>query len=384
MTRFSRCAASVAAALLALGSLGLAGCDRTPDTIKIGVAQPLTGGLAALGKDMVNGVQLAIAELNKEGFKLNGKTVRLEMVAMDDKANAAEGAKVAQQLVDAGVIAVVGHLNSGVSMAAAPIYAAKGIAQLAISSNPKLTEMGHTTFLRLVANDDLQARAVGSFAGSQIKGTKFAVVDDGTPYGKGLADAAADKLKAKKTIALRQSFDDKTTDFAALAAKLKAEGIEVVVSTLNDFQVIALINDLTKIEYNKQMTILGTDTLKTSEMIKQSGNLGGFYATSIVLEASEFSGGKAFLDAYQATFKIAPAYGGHYTYDATHILATAIRRASSADPAKVSEVLRKIDGYAPVTGSMKWTDKGEQRYGVVGVYKVNGANWESIIRSDSW
>ena len=169
-----------------------------------------------------------------------------------------------------------------------------------------------------------------------------------------------------------------------MAAKLKADNIEVVVSTLNDFQIVALIDNLTKIDYNKQITILGTDTLKTADMIKQSGKVGAFYATSIVLEANEFVGGKAFLDAYQAAFKIAPAYGGHYTYDATHVLASAIRRAKSAEPAKVSETLLKIDGYAPVTGSMKWTEKGEQRYGVVGVYKVNGTNWEPIMRSDSW
>lgn len=383
MSRFSRRSA-ISVAVLTLASIALVGCDRTPDTIKIGVAQPLTGGLAALGKDLTNGVQLAINELNKEGFKLNGKLVTLEMVAMDDKANPQEGVRVAQLLVDAGVVAVVGHLNSGVSIPAAPIYAAKGIAQLAISSNPKFTELGHTTALRLVANDELQARAVGSFASSQIQGTKFAVIDDGTPYGKGLADAAASKLKDKKTISLRQSFDDKTTDFTALAAKLKADGIEVVVSTLNDFQIVALIENLTKIEYNKQITILGTDTLKTTDMVKETGKVGAFYATSIVLEASEFSGGKAFLDAYQAAFKIPPAYGGHYTYDATYILAAAIRRAKSADPAKVSETLRKMDGFAPVTGSMKWTDKGEQRYGVVSVYKVNGGRWESIMRSDSW
>ena len=374
----------MSAAVIVLAGITLAGCDRTPDTIKIGVAQPLTGGLAALGKDLTNGVQLAVDELNKEGFKLNRKVVKLELVIVDDKASPEEGVKVAQQLVEAGVIAVVGHLNSGVSIPAAPIYAAKGIAQLAISSNPKFTQLGLGTTLRLVANDELQARAVGSFAGSQISGTKFAVIDDGTPYGKGLADAAAEKIKAKKTIALRQSFDDKTKDFAALASKLKSDGIEVVVSTLNDFQVVALMDELVKVDYNKQITILGTDTLKTTDMIKETGKVGAFYATSIVLEASEFAGGRKFLDAYQAAFKIAPAYGGHYTYDATYILASAIRRANSADPAKVSEVLRKMDGFAPVTGSMKWDNKGEQRYGVVSVYKVSGGRWESIIRSDNW
>ena len=68
----------------------------------------------------------------------------------------------------------------------------------------------------------------------------------------------------------------------------------------------------------------------------------------------------------------------------SYILTSAIKRANSADPAKVTEVLRKIDGFAPVTGSMKWDEKGEQRYGVVSVYKVNGGRWESIIRSDNW
>ena len=66
------------------------------------------------------------------------------------------------------------------------------------------------------------------------------------------------------------------------------------------------------------------------------------------------------------------------------VLANAIQRAGSADPTKITEALRSSNGYAPVTGSMKWTDKGEQRYGVVSVYKVNGGKWESIMRSDNW
>jgi branched-chain amino acid transport system substrate-binding protein len=383
MVRISRRSA-ISVAATTLVALTLQGCNRMPDTIKIGVAQPLSGGLAGLGKDLVNGVQLAVDELNMQGFKVSGKPVTLEVVAMDDKANADEGKKVAQSLVDAGVVAVVGHLNSGVSIAAAPIYAEKGIAQLAISSNPKFNQLGHATALRLIANDDLQARALGSFAAGQIQETKFAVVDDGTLYGKGLADAAAKQLEGKKTIALRQSFDDKTKDFAALADKIKVDGIQVVVSTLNDFQVVALIEALTKIGYNKQVTILGTDTLKTSDMVKHADNVGKMYATSSVLEANEFASGAAFLAAYQAAYKIAPAYGGHYTYDATHIVAAAIKKAESADPAKITEVLRRTNGYAPVTGSMKWTDTGEQRYGVVSVYTVRAGKWESIMRSDNW
>ncbi len=368
-----------------LGLAALSACgSNVPDTVKIGVAQPLSGGLAALGKDMANGVQLAVNQLNAENYKVGGKAVKFEMVALDDKANADEGVKVAEQLVAQGVVAVVGHLNSGVSIAAAPIYAAKGIAQLAISTNPRFTALGFPTTLRLVANDDLQARAVGAYAAGQITGTKFAVVDDGTPYGKGLADAAAKQLQGKKTIALRQSFDDKTKDFAQLAAKLKADGVEVVVSTLNDFQVIALISDLTKIDYNKKITILGTDTLKTTEMIGQASRVGGLYCTSSVLEAREFNGGKAFLAAYQAAYKMPPAYGSQYTYDATLAIAAAIKRSESADPAKITETLRKSDNYAPVTGSFKWNEVGELRFGAVSIYAVQNGRWESLVSSASW
>jgi branched-chain amino acid transport system substrate-binding protein len=376
-------AALLGASLISL--VALSGCgSRVPDTVKIGVAQPMSGDLAVLGKDMVNGVQLAVNQLNSENYKVGGKAIKFEMVALDDKANAEEGKKVAEQLVAQGVVAVVGHLNSGVSIAAAPIYAAKGIAQLAISTNPKFTALGFPTTLRLVANDDLQARAVGAFAAGQITGTKFAVVDDGTPYGKGLADNAAMQLQGKKTVSLRQSFDDKTKDFSQLAAKLKADDIEVVVSTLNDFQVIALINDLTKIDYSKKITILGTDTLKTTEMIGQASRVGGLYCTSSVLEAREFSGGKAFLTAFQVAYKAPPAYGAQYTYDATLAVAAVIKRIESAEPAKITEALRKSDNYAPVTGTFKWNAVGEPLFGAVTVYAVQNGRWESLVSSSNW
>lgn len=362
----------------------LSGCDSPPSTIKIGVAQPLTGNLAPQGQDLLNGVTLAVEELNKQGFQVNGKTVTLEVVAMDDRADAKTGVEVAHQLVDAGVVAVIGDLNSGVSIAAAPVYAEKSIAQLAISTNPKFTQLGFNTTFRLVANDTLQAKAIGSFSASQFKGSKYALLDDGTPYGKDLAAGAAEQLKAaKKTIVLAQSFDDKTTAFDELAQKMKTEGVEAIVSTLNDFQVVALFEALKKVDYT-DVALLGGDTIKTTLMRKGVAAGQRLFATSPILEVGEFPAGQAFLDKYRAKFKIDPAYAGHYTYDATYVLAAAIRRTPSAKPAAIVEALRKLDGYAPVTGSMKWDAKGEQRYGVIGVYHARDGAWESQVRSDVW
>ena len=375
--------AALASSLL-VGTALLSGCDSPPSTIKIGVAQPLSGNLAALGQDLLNGVKLAVDELNKEGFKIKGKPVTIEVVAMDDRSDPVAGVDVAKQMVAAGVVAVIGNLNSGVSIPAAPVYGAANIAQLAISTNPKFTQLGLATTFRLVANDTLQARAIGSFAANQLNATKFAIIDDGTTYGKGLAEGAAVELKkTKKEVVVTYSSDDKTTAFDDLAAKIKAGNVEVVVSTQGDFQILALLEALKKIDYTS-VSILGGDTIKTTNMLKGIGMVKGLYATSPILDAKEFVTGPQFLSKYRAAFKVDPAYGGHYTYDAMYVLAGAMKRAESTDAKKITETLRTLDGYAPITGSMKWDAVGEQRYGVVGVYSARGGNWELQLRSDRW
>ena len=378
-----RFSTGLALAPLAAGGL-LSGCNSVPDRIKIGVAQPLTGPIHELGKDLLNGVQLAVTELNAGNYTVGGKRVTLEIVSVDDKSDAATGKAVAQQLVEAGVVAVIGHLNSGVSIAAAPIYAAQGIAQIAISTNPKFTELGLDTTFRMVANDHMQAKAMGSFAASQFGEVPYAAVDDGTPYGKGLIEGAVRELKAKKRdIALQQSFDDKTVAFDELAARVKAANVGVILSTLNDFQAVALIEALGKVNHT-DVRMLGGDTLKTTGMAKARGLIRGVHATSPVLEAKEFMAGRAFLSRYTDAFKIAPAYGGHYTYDSMHVLADAIQQAKSAQPRDVTAMLRRISGSAPVTGSMRWDEQGEQRYAAVGVYDLGRDGWNLRIRSDIW
>lgn len=67
-----------------------------------------------------------------------------------------------------------------------------------------------------------------------------------------------------------------------------------------------------------------------------------------------------------------------------YAVAAAIKRAESAKPAEVTAALRKLDAYAPVTGSLKFDDKGEQQYGSISVYSLGAGKWESQLRSDIW
>jgi branched-chain amino acid transport system substrate-binding protein len=374
----------VLAAVAVAASALLGACTRVPDTVKIGVAQPMSGPLAALGADMKNGVQLAVDELNAKGFKIDGKTVKLEIVSVDDKSSAETGKTVAKTLVEANVVAVVGHLNSGVSIAAAPVYAEAGIAQLAISTKPEYTQLNLPTTLRLVANDALQSKALGSYAATQIEGKRFAVVDDNTPYGKGLAElAAAEMKKNKKDVVVRASLDDKTTDFSKLVPELKAGNVDVFVTTLADFQVAALIKQLAAAGMH-DMQIVGGDTIKTDKLPLAVDGIKAVYSTSPIIEAREFVAGPQFLSKFREAFKGDPVYGAHYAYDAVYVLASAMQRAGTADPKKVLAELKRIDALAPVTNNMRFKADGEQYYGVVSVYKARSGRWEPVTRSDSW
>ena len=372
------------AVLAGIGCL-LAGCSRVPDVVKIGVAQPLSNGLAPLGQDMVNGARMAVDEINAaDGLNVRGKRVRLALLVADDKGTNEAGDAAARKLVDEDVEVAIADLNSGVSIHAAPIYAAARIPQLAISTKPEFTRLGLPTTLRLVASDDLQSKALGSYAAQVPGASRYAVVDDGTPYGKGLADSAAKVIAGLgRKVDVRESLDDKTLDFGKLVARFTDNGTDLLVTTLSDFQVEALMTQLAKAGLTP-MTIVGGDTIKTDKLLQKAIPIKAVYATSSIVEPREFPGGKVFLEKFRLLYKTDPVYGAHYAYDAVYLVADAMARNANVDKKQLLATLKSFDGNCPMTNSMRFGADGEQRYGAVAVYQLHVGAWEPLMRSDRW
>lgn len=369
---------------LIVGSPALTGCDTWPREIKIGVAQPLSGPLAEQGNDMLNGAKLAAQEINASQLKVRGRPLVFRILQADDQAREEVGVQAAHMLVKAGVVAVIGHLNSGVSMAAAPVYASQSVPQLAISTKPEYTQMGLATTFRLVANDVLQAQALASFVARLPQRQNYALVDDGTAYGKSLADnVQAELTRRQQKPRLRQSLDDTRIDFRALIVAMINANVDTLVTTLADFQVQALI-DQTPETYRPQLTIVGSDNIKTRSLPSGVRGLRDLYATSAVVEAREFPAGKAFLSRFHSEFGSDPVDGAHYAYDAVYVLQAAISRSGSLDGATLTQTLKRIDANAPVTQNLRFTETGEQRYGTISVYKARDGIWDAVERGDVW
>jgi branched-chain amino acid transport system substrate-binding protein len=353
-----------------------------PTPIKIGHVAPLTGGIAHLGKDNENGARLAVDEINAAGgLKIGDKTFVLELVAEDDKADPKEGTLAAQKLVDAGVVAVVGHLNSGTTIPASKIYADASIAQISPSAtNPKYTEQGFKTAFRVVANDNQQGSVLANYAADQIKAKTIAIIDDRTAYGQGLADVVERVAKEKGLKVVSREFTtDKATDFNAILTKIRAAKPDVVMYGGMDATAGPMAKQMKQLGIKSQF--LAGDGVCSPEFVKLAGDAGEGLICSMAGEAVEkLARGEEFRSKYKAKFNQDVQIYSPYSYDAVYVIAEAIKRAGGPDKAKIVEEVAKTN-HPGVTGQITFDEKGDIKGGAISMFTVKGGKLEYISTS---
>jgi branched-chain amino acid transport system substrate-binding protein len=223
--------ATLCAALSACGlSFSAGALAASEQIVLIGHAAPLTGQIADIGKDSENAARMAVDEINAQHLVIGGKPITLKLDSQDDAADPRTGTQVAQKLVDEGAVAVVGDINSGVSIPASRIYSEAGVVQISsASTNPDYTLQGYKTTYRLVATDAMQGPALARFAVDKLHAKRIAVIDDSTAYGQGLATKFAQAIKASGgTVIAQEATNDKATDFRAILTKVKGQHPDVI------------------------------------------------------------------------------------------------------------------------------------------------------------
>jgi branched-chain amino acid transport system substrate-binding protein len=344
--------------------------------VKIGHVGPMTGQIAHLGKDNENGARLAVEQANEAKIKIGGKDVRFVFVAEDDQADPKVGTTVAQKLVDAKVAGVVGHLNSGTSIPASPIYNQAGIPVISGSAtNPKLTEQGFKTQFRVVGRDDQQGPAIAGYLAANNKPKTVAVIDDATAYGEGLANEVEKTLKAAKIAVLpREKGTDKTTDWKAVLTKLKGRNPDAIFYGGMDATGGPLMKQGRELGI-KAVFAFG-DGACTDEMSKLAGPAAeGLLCSQAGIPVA--AADKAFLDAYKKKFNADPILYAPFTYDAANMLIAAMRKADSADPSKYLPELAKMS-YKGASGQIAFDDKGDRKDAEMTIFTMKGGKIEPI------
>jgi branched-chain amino acid transport system substrate-binding protein len=353
--------------------------------VKIGHVGPTSGPIAHLGKDNENGARMAIDDLNAKGVTIGGKKVKFELLAEDDAGDPKQGASAAQKLVDSKVNGVIGHLNSGTSIPASKIYSDAGIPQISPSAtNPKFTRQGFKTTFRVVADDVHLGGTLGKYAVTELHGKAIAVIDDRTAYGQGVADEFEKGVKAAGGHLVGHEFtNDKATDFTAIITKLKAAKPDVVFYGGMDAVAGPMIRQMKQL--GVEAKFMGGDGICSGELPKLAG---GAMADGQVVCAE--AGGvdekdakaKKALDDFKARFKqkfgVDVQIYAPYVYDATNVMADAMVKAGSADPAKYLPVLAKTSGFPGVTGVISFDEKGDIKNGALTLYTYKGDKRDMI------
>ena len=344
--------------------------------VRIGHVAPLTGGIAHLGKDNENGARLAIDEANEAKVQIGGQPVKFTLVAEDDQADPKVGATVAQKLVDARVVGVVGHLNSGTSIPASPIYNQAGVPVISGSAtNPKLTEQGFKQQFRVVARDDQQGPAIASYLAGERKPKLVAVIDDATAYGEGIANEVEKTLKAQNIKVLpREKGTDKTTDWKAILTKLRGRSPDAVFYGGMDATGGPLLKQGRELGMKAVFSFGdGACTDKMKELAGEAAE--GLLCSQAGIPPQAAS--KKFLDAYKKKFSSDPILYSPFTYDAVNLLIEAMKKADSAEPSKYLPELQKIS-FSGATGSISFDDKGDRKDAEITIFTMKGGKIEPL------
>lgn len=367
---------------LALGGvalMGLAACGGsgtssggTTKTLKIGSVAPLTGAEQAVGVDEKNGVDLCISEWNaKGGVKGNdGNTYNLALDSADDQADPQQAKTAAQKMIDDGVVAVVGHLNSGATIPASQVYNDNGTTMVSPSAtNDKVTSQGFKFAFRVVGRDAAQGQADADFMVKELGKKKVGILDDQTAYGQGLANhVEADVVADGGTVVGHEHSTNKDTVFTTQLTNLKAKSPDIIfIGSLYEVAGPAA-KQLTTIAAG--VPVMGGDGIHSKNFI-QLGGRDGDYASDAGPDNASLAAFKDFNARYKAKFNQDVVQYATQSYDACNIIANAIKSGGS-DKAKIRDAVAATSGFQGVGQKYTFDSNGDIKGAVFSLYKVAG------------
>lgn len=352
-------------------------------TIKIGLQGPMTGDYAYEGKGFENAVKMLVEQTNAAGG-INGKKV--ELIVEDDAGDPTQSALVAQRLVDAKVIAVIGAYNSTATEPASAIYNEAGILHITPSSTAvRLTTKGYPRFFRVCFLDDRQGLFAAKFM-QQVMGAKnIGILHDNSTYAQGLAEET--KKYAEEmglTIGFYDAINPDDQDFTPILTKIGAANLDAVFFTGYHSQAGLLLKQSKELGLNIKW--VGGNAANNPVMVEIAG-LGAARGMYVITEPLpkdlNYAEAKQFVADYKAKYGEEPA--SVWTImagEAFNVIRYAIEQTKSTDPKVLAEYLhntmKNVNGLTgPILG---WDEKGD-RLGTIHVAYVIDDKGNFVLNS---
>jgi branched-chain amino acid transport system substrate-binding protein len=347
--------------------------------VKVGFAAPLTGVNAGYGKDLQNGVRLALEEANAQKIKIGDKVARFDLVSEDDQADPRIGVQAAQKLVDQNVSVVVGHFNSGTTIPASQIYEQAGISVIdPAATNPTITGRGFANTFMVISTDAQNAGNAGVYSVEVTKAKRIAIIDDRTAFGQGEADEFEKAVKAKGgNIVTREYTDNKAVDFSTQLTKIKSTNADLIFFGGLDTQAAGLAKKMKQLGMTAQL--VGGGGVEDPEFIKLAGDAAeGVMAWEYGRPLSQLPGGKDFSAKFKQRFGVDILSYSPFGYDAAWAAIKAMQAAKSSTPSVYHPALKAIS-FEGITGTIAFDSTGALKNASSTLYQVKGGTWVPVV-----
>jgi len=355
------------------------GPSKPKGEVIVYVAAPLSGFQANGGQTVLGGAKLMAEQLNKAGGLLG---YRVQVVGMDDESDSDVAVEVAKQIREAiergdRVIGMIGHYNSGQTLAAMETYKDLPIVVITpTASEVSITQRGYRNFFRVNANDATQARVDAEFLVNTLGVQRVAVVYNDDPYGQGLGTLIADNLRdlgAQVPLELQVAVEQ--SSFAGQVKRIAEVNPDAIF--YGGYEVEAPYLRAELVEAGITVPFLASDGAFLSATIDESGGAAeGIYVSAFAPSPGAVVD-KQWIKEYQEVDYRNPDTYSINGYSAMHVLAEGAKRAKGFDATKVAQAIRQLD-FDTLVGHISYDQRGDLKEQNIYIFQVQDSAFVQI------
>ncbi|KAA0259255.1 branched-chain amino acid ABC transporter substrate-binding protein [Deferribacter autotrophicus] len=339
-------------------------------TIKIGVQAPITGKFASEGQGIDNAVRLWVEQVNAKGGLLGKK---IEVITCDDEGTAVKAAICARELVNKGVIAVIGSYTSTATEAAQATYFRAGVLQTSDGTSDTLVKHGYWTFFRNSSPNSAEGKFTADFFMNFKKYKRIATISDYSTFSVDLEKAVVDNTKKLGgNVVYRGKVKSGDQNFTPILTKIKSYNPDVIY--FSGYYTDGGLIRAQMVQLGIKADFVGGDSNDNKEFIKLAGSAAtGAYIINVPLpEYLPYDIAKKFLADYRAKYhEDPPSIWTLFNVDGLRAILHAIEVLKTTDTKKIADYLHnELKDFPGITGPITWDKRGERITSAYMAYEI--------------
>ncbi|MBW2047490.1 MAG: ABC transporter substrate-binding protein [Deltaproteobacteria bacterium] len=345
------------AALILSVLIVVTGCEREEEPVKVGFAGVLTGRLSDLGRSGRNGVILAVEEVNRRGG-INGRPV--ELIVKDDKQDPEEALRADRELIDEGVVAIIGHVTSAMSMAAVPLMNKEKVLMISPTTSTDRLKGIDDYFVRVMPPNRAETDNLAHHGFNKMGLKRLSAVYDlsNRAYTEGYFNNFREEFEGLggKVIHTETFTSGKDVDFSRLAELLLKPGPDGILVAAGAIDT-AMICQRLRVGGSK-VSIISSGWAMTSDLLHEGGPaVEGVVFSQLFDRQSRHRRYLEFKKRFEERFGEPPDFAAAHGYEAASALFKAL--SENPDPGKLKDTLLKQDLFEGVQGDFKIDKYGD-------------------------